>query len=43
MGRYQANGVDYALFSDGSIEAERQGLKQRFNSLVELKAFIEQS
>jgi len=43
VGRYQANGVDYALFSDGSIEAERQGLKQRFNSLVELKAFIEQS
>lgn len=43
VGRYQANGVDYALFSDGSIEAERNGVKQRFSSLVELKQFIEQS
>lgn len=42
VGRYQANGVDYALFSDGSIEAERNGAKQRFASLSELKSFIEQ-
>ena len=41
VGRYQANGVDYALFSDGSIEAERNGEKRRFASLAELKIFIE--
>jgi hypothetical protein len=41
VGRYQANGVDYALFSDGSIEAERDGEKRRFGSLSELKSFIE--
>lgn len=42
VGRYQANGVDYALFSDGSIEAERGGVKQRFSSLSDLKHFIEE-
>jgi hypothetical protein len=41
-GRYQANGIDYSLFSDGSIETEQNGEKRRFSSLSELKAFIDQ-
>lgn len=40
VGRYQANGIDYALYSDGSIETEQGGEKRRFNSLIDLKRFI---
>lgn len=41
VGRYRAAGVDYALFSDGSIEAEDGGEIRRFASLAALKTFIE--
>jgi hypothetical protein len=41
VGRYQANGVDYSLFSDGSIETDQNGEKRRFSSLAELKNFID--
>ena len=42
IGRYRANDVAYVMFSDGSITAETpSGNNYRFNSLVELRAFIE--
>jgi hypothetical protein len=42
IGRYRANDVAYIMFSDGSITAETpSGANYRFNSLVELRAFIE--
>ncbi len=40
VGRYQASGVDYVMFSDGSIEADNGGARRRFGSMDELKAFI---
>ncbi|MBL8589249.1 MAG: hypothetical protein JNK46_12025 [Methylobacteriaceae bacterium] len=40
VGRYQASGVDYVMYSDGSIEADNGGARRRFASLAELKAFI---
>jgi hypothetical protein len=40
VGRYQASGVDYVMFSDGSIEADNGGARRRFGSMEELKAFI---
>lgn len=40
VGRYQASGVDYVMYSDGSIEADNGGARRRFGSLTELKAFI---
>jgi hypothetical protein len=41
LGRYQANGNSYVMFSDGSIEAVTQTGVYHFNSMAELKAFIE--
>jgi hypothetical protein len=42
IGRYRANDVAYVMFSDGSITAETPaGASYRFNSLPELRAFIE--
>jgi hypothetical protein len=42
IGRYRANDVAYVMFSDGSITAETPaGGSYRFNSLPELRAFIE--
>jgi hypothetical protein len=41
LGRYQANGNSYVMFSDGSIEAVTQTGVYRFGSMAELKAFIE--
>ena len=40
VGRYQASGVDYVMYSDGSIEADNGGARRKFGSLEELKAFI---
>jgi hypothetical protein len=42
IGRYRANDVAYIMFSDGSISAETPaGKSYKFNSLIELRAFIE--
>jgi hypothetical protein len=41
IGRYSANNVAYVMFSDGSITAETATGTFRFNSLIELKDFIE--
>jgi hypothetical protein len=41
LGRYQANGNSYVMFSDGSIEAVTQTGVYHFKSMAELKAFIE--
>jgi hypothetical protein len=41
IGRYSANDVAYVMFSDGSITAETATGTYRFNSLIELKDFIE--
>lgn len=41
VGRYEAQGTSYVMFSDGSIEAETDGRSFRFASLAELKSFIE--
>jgi len=41
IGRYRANDVAYIMFSDGSITAETANGTFRFNSLIELKDFIE--
>jgi hypothetical protein len=41
VGRYEANGASYALFADGSIEAETDSGIYRFASMAELKEFIE--
>jgi hypothetical protein len=41
IGRYKANDVSYIMFSDGSITAETANGTFRFNSLIELKDFIE--
>ena len=43
VARYQAGGVDYVMYSDGSIEADNGGARQRFATLAELKAFIGES
>ncbi|MBK9083379.1 MAG: hypothetical protein IPL88_15475 [Rhizobiales bacterium] len=40
VGRYQAGGVDYVMYSDGSIEAGHGEARQRFATLADLKAFI---
>ena len=42
LGRYEAQGTSYVMYSDGSIEAETSTGTFRFNSLTELKRFIEQ-
>jgi hypothetical protein len=42
MGRYQANGTTYIMFSDGSIEAQTETGVYRFGSMAELKTFFEE-
>lgn len=42
VGRYEAGGASYALFSDGTIEVETETGTHRFGSMEELKAFLEQ-
>ena len=41
VGRYQAGGASYALFSDGTIEVETDTGVHRFGSMDELKQFLE--
>ena len=43
VGRYNAGGANYAMYSDGSIEAETPSGNYRFGSMTELKAFVEDS
>ena len=42
VGRYEAAGTSYAMYSDGSVEAENEHGVFRFGSMAELRAFIEQ-
>lgn len=42
VGRYSAGGVSYALFFDGSIEADTPNGTFHFRSMQELKTFIEE-
>ena len=41
MGRYQADGTTYVMYSDGSIEAQTEQGVYRFGSMAELKAFFD--
>ncbi|WP_158810013.1 hypothetical protein [Beijerinckia sp. L45] len=41
IGRYEADGTSYVMYADGSIEAQSEAGVYRFNSMTELKAFIE--
>jgi hypothetical protein len=41
VGRYEADGTTYVMFSDGSIEARSEQGVYRFGSMAELKAFFE--
>ena len=41
MGRYEANGASYILFSDGTIEVETEDGTHRFASMDALKDYIE--
>ena len=41
IGRYDSDGTSYVMYSDGSIEAQSETGVFRFNSMAELKAFIE--
>ncbi len=41
VGRYEANGASYVLFSDGTIEVETDSGTHRFSSMTELKDHIE--
>lgn len=41
IGRYNAGGAAYIMFSDGTIEAETAGGTFRFSSMSELREFIE--
>ena len=41
VGRYNAGGATYVMFSDGSIEAETDTGAYRFASMAELRDFIE--
>ncbi len=41
VGRYEAGGASYVLFSDGAIEVETGTGLHRFGSMQELRAFIE--
>ena len=43
MGRYEADGTTYTMYSDGSIEAQSPAGTYRFQSMAELKSFIEQA
>ena len=42
VGRYEAAGTNYAMYSDGSVEAENEHGVFRFASMSELRAFIEE-
>ena len=42
VGRYEANGASYVLFSDGTIEVETETGTHRYGSMQELRAHIEQ-
>jgi hypothetical protein len=42
VGRYEADGTIYVMFSDGSIEAQSEQGIYRFSSMAELKAFFEE-
>ena len=41
VSRYVSNGTEYALFSDGSIEAETGEGRTRFESMAEFRAHLE--
>lgn len=41
IGRYEAEGTSYIMFSDGSIEAQSERGVARFGSMAELKAYFE--
>jgi hypothetical protein len=41
IGRYEADGTSYVMYADGSIEAQSEAGIYRFNSMSELKEFIE--
>ena len=41
VGRYEANGASYVLFSDGTIEVETESGTHRFASMADLKEHIE--
>jgi len=40
VGRYSAGGVEYSIFSDGSIEAQTSGGVRRFESMAELRKHL---
>jgi hypothetical protein len=42
VGRYEADGTMYVMFSDGSIEAQSEQGVYRFSSMAELKAFFDE-
>ena len=41
VGRYEANGASYVLFSDGTIEVETESGTHRFASMADLREHIE--
>ncbi|MGI8569583.1 MAG: hypothetical protein ACR2KT_11185 [Methylocella sp.] len=41
VGRYESEGTSYVMYADGSIEARTQHAVLHFNSMAELKAFME--
>lgn len=41
LGRYESEGTTYVMFSDGSIEARSKRGAYRFNSMAELKSFMD--
>ncbi len=41
VGRYDANGASYVLFSDGTIEVETEAGTHRFASMADLKDYID--
>jgi len=41
VGRYAAGAKDYAIFSDGSIEANTEQGRMRFQSMAEFRAHVE--
>lgn len=43
IGRYEAEGTTYTMYSDGSIDAQTGETAYHFSSMAELKAFIEQA
>ncbi|MDR3463224.1 MAG: hypothetical protein P4L76_13005 [Beijerinckiaceae bacterium] len=41
IGRYEADGTSYIMYTDGSIDAQSDAGVFRFNSMAELRAYIE--